>query len=87
MCGVVQVSGVISAVVVMIVILALGPLFYSLPKALLAMIIIVALFPLFKQFRELKVYWKVIYCIILMRNLLFLFHFGKNVTLSEQFSL
>jgi MFS superfamily sulfate permease-like transporter len=60
-CAVVQVSGVISAIVVMIVILALGPLFYSLPKALLAMIIIVALFPLFKQFRELKVYWKVIY--------------------------
>jgi MFS superfamily sulfate permease-like transporter len=54
-----QVSGVISAVVVMIVIVGLGPLFFNLPKPLLAMIIIVALFPLFKQFKELKVYWKV----------------------------
>ena len=57
--GMTQISGLISAVVVLIVIVGLGPLFFNLPKALLAMVIIVALFPLFKQFKELKVYWKV----------------------------
>ena len=57
--GMTQISGLISSVVVFTVIIGLGPLFYDLPKALLSMIIIVALFPLFKQFKELKVYWKV----------------------------
>lgn len=50
-----QVSGIVSAILVLFVCLFLGPLFYTLPNAVLASIIIVALFPLFRQFSEIKV--------------------------------
>ena len=53
-----QLAGLISAVFVLIVIVAIGPLFYSLPRALLATVIFTAVCPIFRNFLDLRLYWK-----------------------------
>ncbi|XP_035825356.1 prestin [Aplysia californica] len=57
--GKTQIVSLVSSVLVVIVLLALGPLFESLPNSILAAIIIVSLKGLFLQFGELKRLWRV----------------------------
>ncbi|CAH1782637.1 unnamed protein product [Owenia fusiformis] len=57
--GVTQVVGLVSCVLILVVLLALGPLFESLPNCVLAAIILVALKGMFKQFTELHRLWNV----------------------------
>lgn len=57
--GKTQIVSLISSTLVVIVLLALGPLFESLPNSILAAIIIVSLKGLFKQFGELRRLWRV----------------------------
>ncbi|KAK3730766.1 hypothetical protein RRG08_015683 [Elysia crispata] len=57
--GKTQIVSLISSVLVVIVLLALGPLFEDLPNSILAAIIIVSLKGLLKQFGELKRLWRV----------------------------
>eukprot|EP00042_Codosiga_hollandica_P059488 m.917987 g.917987 ORF g.917987 m.917987 type:complete len:958 (-) comp60172_c0_seq30:8093-10966(-) len=52
-----QLHGVVSALLVLVTMLLLAPLFESLPKASLAAIIIIALMGLFLQVRDAVVYW------------------------------
>ncbi|XP_006884658.1 PREDICTED: anion exchange transporter [Elephantulus edwardii] len=54
-----QVACLISCVFVLIVIYAVGPLFYWLPTCVLASIIVVGLKGMLIQFRDLKKYWNV----------------------------
>merc|ERR1719354_707215 len=54
-----QVAGIISSLFVLIVLLAIGPLFEQLPKAALAAIIVVNLKRLLKQFNQLPGFWKI----------------------------
>ncbi|XP_068609253.1 solute carrier family 26 member 6 [Brachionichthys hirsutus] len=56
--GKTQVAGLISCVIVLIVILKLGPLFESLPKAVLSAIVLVNLKGMFKQFADVPALWK-----------------------------
>ena len=53
-----QLSGLISAAVILLVILWLGPLFEALPFSVLGSIITIAIFPLFKQSGELPNFWR-----------------------------
>nr|7V73_A Chain A, Prestin [Homo sapiens]7V74_A Chain A, prestin [Homo sapiens]7V75_A Chain A, prestin [Homo sapiens] len=57
--GKTQVAGIVAALVVLLVLLFLGPLFYYLPKAVLAAIIIVNLKGLLMQFKDAPKLWKV----------------------------
>ncbi|KAL5011786.1 hypothetical protein ScPMuIL_010337 [Solemya velum] len=57
--GKTQIASVVAAVLVLIVILLIGPLFESLPKCVLSAIIVVALRSMFLQVLELKQIWKV----------------------------
>ncbi|CAL1537496.1 unnamed protein product [Lymnaea stagnalis] len=57
--GKTQIVSLISSVLVVIVLLALGPMFEALPNSILAAIIIVSLKGLFLQFLELKRLWKI----------------------------
>ncbi|KAI8771844.1 prestin [Biomphalaria glabrata] len=57
--GKTQIVSLISSVLVVIVLLALGPMFEDVPNSILAAIIIVSLKGLFFQFAELKRLWKV----------------------------
>ena len=57
--GKTQLSSLVSAALILVVIVGVGPLFQHLPKACLAAIVIVGLFPLIKHFKELKFYWLV----------------------------
>ena len=57
--GKTQLSSLVAALLVLIVIVGIGPLFQNLPKACLAAIVIVGVFPLLKHVKELKFYWKV----------------------------
>ncbi|GFR77833.1 solute carrier family 26 member 6-like [Elysia marginata] len=57
--GKTQIVSLFSSILVVIVLLALGPLFEFLPNSILAAIIIVSLKGLFKQFGELKRLWRV----------------------------
>ncbi len=57
--GKTQMHALVSCLVVLLVMLAVGPLFYSLPITTLAAIIICALIPLLRQFKEIPFLWKV----------------------------
>ncbi|KAL4226719.1 hypothetical protein ACF0H5_014699 [Mactra antiquata] len=56
--GKTQVVGLVSATVVLVVLLYIGPLFESLPECILASIVIVTLKGMFLQFKELKRLWR-----------------------------
>ncbi len=56
--GKTQMNSIFSCLLVLLVMLALGKLFYSLPNCVLAAIIICALLPLFRQFKELPLLWR-----------------------------
>lgn len=53
-----QVSGAVSALVILIIILKIGTLFQQLPKAVLAAVIIVNLVGMFKQFQDVDKLWR-----------------------------
>ena len=57
--GKTQVASLFSSLVVLLVILAIGPLFESLPNSVLSAIIIMSLKPLFWQYKKLPYFWKV----------------------------
>ncbi|CAJ1050690.1 solute carrier family 26 member 6%2C like isoform X1 [Xyrichtys novacula] len=56
--GKTQMAGVASALVVLVTILKLGPLFQELPKAILAVIVFVNLKGMFKQYSDIPALWK-----------------------------
>ncbi|XP_071815831.1 prestin-like isoform X1 [Apostichopus japonicus] len=53
-----QISSLVSAVLILITLLWLGPLFQTLPECCLAAIIVVALRGMFRQCKDLKILWK-----------------------------
>ncbi|XP_064632130.1 prestin-like isoform X3 [Lineus longissimus] len=57
--GKTQIAGLISSSLVLVVLLAVAPLFRSLPNCVLASIILVALKGMFLQFQQLKDLWKI----------------------------
>ena len=57
--GKTQLNSLFSCVMLLLVCLFLGMLFYSLPIPVLAAIIIVALLPMFRQFQQLPTLWRV----------------------------
>ena len=57
--GKTQLSSLVSAALVLVVIVGLGPLFQNLPKSCLAAIVIVGVIPLIMHVKELKFYWAV----------------------------
>ncbi|XP_043939531.1 solute carrier family 26 member 10-like [Protopterus annectens] len=57
--GYTQLSGLFTSLVVLIVLLAIGPLFYYLPKAVLACINVTSLRQMFIQFQDLPELWRV----------------------------
>ncbi|XP_059150445.1 solute carrier family 26 member 6-like [Physella acuta] len=54
-----QVTGLLSSLLVLVVLLVVGPYFKSLPNCVLAAIILVSIKSIFYQFLELKILWKV----------------------------
>ncbi|XP_069086943.1 solute carrier family 26 member 10-like isoform X2 [Pleurodeles waltl] len=54
-----QLSGFFTAIVVLVVLLWVGPLFYYLPKAVLACINVVSLRQMFLQFQDLPQLWRI----------------------------
>ncbi|XP_041944228.1 solute carrier family 26 member 6, like [Alosa sapidissima] len=56
--GQTQMAGVSSAVIVLVTVLKLGPLFQELPKAVLAAIVIVNLKGMFKQYYDVVTLWR-----------------------------
>ncbi|XP_069142268.1 prestin-like [Argopecten irradians] len=56
--GCTQMVGIFSSFVLLIVLLYIGPLFSSLPNCILACIVIVTLKGMFKQFKQMRVLWK-----------------------------
>ncbi|GLD64537.1 solute carrier family 26 member 6-like protein [Lates japonicus] len=56
--GKTQMAGVASAVIVLVTILKLGPLFQELPKAVLAVIVFVNLKGMFKQYSDIVTLWR-----------------------------
>ncbi|KAF6037947.1 SLC26A2 [Bugula neritina] len=56
-----QIAGLISSSLILIVLVAIGPYFGTLPNSVLAAIILVALKGMFKQFTELKRLWYISY--------------------------
>ncbi|XP_040889872.1 solute carrier family 26 member 6, like [Toxotes jaculatrix] len=56
--GKTQMAGVASALIVLVTILKLGPLFQELPKAILAAIVIVNLKGMFKQYSDIVTLWR-----------------------------
>ncbi|KAJ8017051.1 hypothetical protein DPEC_G00013740 [Dallia pectoralis] len=57
--GFTQLSGLFTSLVVLIVLLLIGPLFYFLPKAVLACINVTSLRQMFLQFQDLPELWRV----------------------------
>uniref|UniRef100_A0AAY4EKB6 STAS domain-containing protein n=1 Tax=Denticeps clupeoides TaxID=299321 RepID=A0AAY4EKB6_9TELE len=57
--GYTQLSGLFTSLVVLIVLLLIGPLFYFLPKAVLACINVTSLRQMFVQFQDLPELWRV----------------------------
>ncbi|XP_070193359.1 prestin-like [Littorina saxatilis] len=57
--GKTQIASLVSAVLILVVLLVLGPLFQPLPNCILASIIVVSLKRLFMQFADLHRLWKV----------------------------
>jgi MFS superfamily sulfate permease-like transporter len=57
--GKTQIVGIIASIVVLIVILAIGPLFRTLPNACLAAIIVTAMKNMLLQTKQLPVLWRV----------------------------
>uniref|UniRef100_A0A4W4GU12 SLC26A/SulP transporter domain-containing protein n=1 Tax=Electrophorus electricus TaxID=8005 RepID=A0A4W4GU12_ELEEL len=57
--GCTQLSGLFTSLVVLIVLLLIGPLFYFLPKAVLACINVTSLRQMFLQFQDLPELWRV----------------------------
>ncbi|KAL3841688.1 hypothetical protein ACJMK2_019798 [Sinanodonta woodiana] len=57
--GKTQVAALVSCLLVLVVLLALGPLFYALPQCVLSAIIIVALKGMFMQALQLKSLWSI----------------------------
>ncbi|KAG8199512.1 hypothetical protein JTE90_009359 [Oedothorax gibbosus] len=57
--GKTQVASIVSCCLLLIVLLALAPLFYSLPKCILSCIILVALKPMFLQVKDFFKAWKI----------------------------
>lgn len=57
--GKTQIVGIIASIVVLIVILAVGPLFQTLPNACLAAIIVTAMKNMLLQTKQLPVLWRV----------------------------
>ena len=60
--GKTQVNSLFACLMLLLVCLFLGKLFYSLPMAVLSAIIIVALMPMFREFKELPTLWRVNKC-------------------------
>ena len=56
--GKTQVTSIFTALILLLVLLVIGPLFQTLPNTTLSCIVIVAIFPLFKQFRNLPNLWR-----------------------------
>uniref|UniRef100_A0A8D3CE78 Solute carrier family 26 member 6, like 1 n=1 Tax=Scophthalmus maximus TaxID=52904 RepID=A0A8D3CE78_SCOMX len=56
--GKTQMAGVASALIVLVTILKLGPLFQELPKAVLAVIVFVNLKGMFKQYSDIATLWR-----------------------------
>nr|XP_020470814.1 solute carrier family 26 member 10-like [Monopterus albus] len=57
--GITQLSGLFTSLVVLIVLLLIGPLFYFLPKAVLACINVTSLRQMFLQFQDLPELWRI----------------------------
>ncbi|XP_029102162.1 solute carrier family 26 member 10 [Scleropages formosus] len=57
--GYTQLSGLFASLVVLIVLLLIGPLFYFLPKAVLACINVTSLRQMFLQFKDLPELWRI----------------------------
>ncbi|KAG8199514.1 hypothetical protein JTE90_009360 [Oedothorax gibbosus] len=57
--GKTQVASIVSCCILLVVLLALAPLFYSLPKCILSCIILVALKPMFLQVKDFFKAWKI----------------------------
>ncbi|XP_077868450.1 prestin-like [Saccoglossus kowalevskii] len=56
--GKTQFAAIVNCIIILIVLLALGPLFEALPKAVLGAIIVVALQGMFKQCADLPILWR-----------------------------
>jgi Sulfate permease family len=57
-CYLFQVSYLVSALLVLVTLLGIAPLFYYLPKCVLASVVIVACIPLFVHYTMWLVYWR-----------------------------
>lgn len=72
-----QIASLVSALLILIVLLAVGPLFKPLPNCILAAIIVVSLKRLFLQFKDLNRLWKVskidftVWIVVFMGTVLF----------------
>ncbi|KAL4630676.1 solute carrier family 26 member 6-like [Arapaima gigas] len=89
--GKTQVAGVVSAFIVLIAILKLGPLFQELPKAVLSAIVLVNLKGMFKQYCDIVILWKSSKTdlVVWMATWLFtlLFHLDMGLAASVGFAL
>ncbi|XP_023691685.2 solute carrier family 26 member 6, like 1 [Paramormyrops kingsleyae] len=89
--GKTQIAGVVSALIVLIAILKLGPLFQELPKAVLSAIVLVNLKGMFKQFYDIITLWKtskvdlLVWLVTWMFTLLF--HLDMGLAASIMFAL
>ncbi|GBM31172.1 Sulfate transporter [Araneus ventricosus] len=54
-----QVAGLVSCSILLVILLALAPMFYSLPKCILSCIILVALKPMFLQMKDFYKAWRI----------------------------
>ncbi|TKS71370.1 Solute carrier family 26 member 6 [Collichthys lucidus] len=86
--GKTQMAGVASALIVLVTILKLGPLFQELPKAILASIVFVNLKGMFKQYSDIVTLWKsskidlVVWLVTWVSTLLFNLDLGLAASIS-----